>query len=325
MKKALKITGIVVLTILAILIIFLLGLFIYHKIMLKKEESLLDKPLGQMVEVDGHKMSVYTQGDGEHTLVFMSGYGAASPILNFKPVLNLLNNDYKVVVLERFGYGFSDVVDGDRSFETMLRQDREALSKAGINGTYILCPESISGLEALLWEQAYPDEVEAIVGLDMAVPKDYDGVDTKQMSSSARILSIAREMGLARLIVKDGDAPEWLTKEEIDIYKALIYKKYYNKTVLNEEKGIHEACEKIKSNSKPVIPMLMFVSNGKGTPVENWKNNLLDYASSLSNATVIELDSSHDVVSNKSEQIAENIKVFINKLDANRDGSEWQL
>ena len=71
--------------------------------------------------------------------------------------------------------------------------------------------------------------------------------------------------------------------------------------------------------------MLMFVSNGKGTPVENWKNNLLDYASSLSNATVIELDSSHDVVSNKSEQIAENIKVFINKLDANRDGSEWQL
>ena len=32
----------------------------------------------------------------------------------------------------------------------------------------------MSGLEALYWAQKYPDEVEAIIGLDMAVPDHYD-------------------------------------------------------------------------------------------------------------------------------------------------------
>lgn len=45
-----------------------------------------------------------------------------------------------------------------------------ALDKAGIQDPYVLCPHSLSGLEALYWAQKYPDEVEAIVGLDMAVP-----------------------------------------------------------------------------------------------------------------------------------------------------------
>lgn len=38
----------------------------------------------------------------------------------------------------------------------------------------MLCPHSMSGLEALYWAQKYPEEVEAIVGLDMAVPDYYD-------------------------------------------------------------------------------------------------------------------------------------------------------
>ena len=33
----------------------------------------------------------------------------------------------------------------------------------------MLCPHSLSGLEATLWVQKYPDEVEAIVGLDMTL------------------------------------------------------------------------------------------------------------------------------------------------------------
>jgi hypothetical protein len=40
---------------------------------MKQEESLLKKPLGQMVEVDGHMMCVYEEGEGAHTLLFLSG------------------------------------------------------------------------------------------------------------------------------------------------------------------------------------------------------------------------------------------------------------
>ena len=152
MKKALKIVVKILLALIILIVIFLLVMFIYNKIKMKSEEPLL-KPLGQMVEVDNHKMSIYTEGEGEKTLVFLSGSGTASPILDFKSLYSLLSDDYRIVVIEKFGYGFSDIVDDERSFETILRQDREALAKAEIAGPYILCPHSMSGLEAILWAQ----------------------------------------------------------------------------------------------------------------------------------------------------------------------------
>ena len=122
-------------------------------------------------------------GERKHTLLFLSGSGTAAPVLDFKSLYSLLSSDYRIVVIEKFGYGFSDVVDSERSFETILRQDREVLTKAGIEGPYILCPHSMSGIEAIMWAQNYPDEVEAIVGLDMALPRAYDNLEVNYILS----------------------------------------------------------------------------------------------------------------------------------------------
>ena len=73
MKKALKVIGKILLVLLAVLAIAVVGIFIWHRIMLEKEETLLEHPLGQLIEVDGHNMCVYTEGEGEHTLLFLSG------------------------------------------------------------------------------------------------------------------------------------------------------------------------------------------------------------------------------------------------------------
>ena len=167
-KKILKI----LLTIAIIIFILLLAIYINHKIHLNKEQKLL-LPISTMVEIDGHNMSVYIERSGEETLVFMSGGGTCSPILDFKSLYSLLSNKYRIVVVEKFGYGFSDVVDKKRGIESILTDTRAALKAAGIEAPYILCPHSMSGIEALYWAQQYPEEVLAIIGLDMAVPKSY--------------------------------------------------------------------------------------------------------------------------------------------------------
>ena len=167
MKKKIKKFPKTLFVMIAVIAVCLTGLFVYNRIMLKKDAVLLKKHVGQMVEVDGHDMCVYSEGQGDHTIVFMSGWGEPSPIYDFKALYRQLSDDYKIVVIEKFGYGFSDEVEGRRSFYTILRQDREALQKAGITGPFVLCPHSLSGVEAILWAQKYPNEVEAIVGLDM--------------------------------------------------------------------------------------------------------------------------------------------------------------
>lgn len=69
---------------LLIMLALLLGLRVNHGMSLAREES-LRVPLGQLVEVKGHNMSVYVEGQGDKTLVFLSGSGTCSPILISSP------------------------------------------------------------------------------------------------------------------------------------------------------------------------------------------------------------------------------------------------
>lgn len=92
MKKALKIIGKFFLGLLIIILVFLLIMFVYHRIMLNKEKKYLE-PLGQMVDVDGHNMSIYTEGEGEHTIVIMAGAGMVSPILDYSPLYRRLSDN----------------------------------------------------------------------------------------------------------------------------------------------------------------------------------------------------------------------------------------
>ena len=316
MKKALKITGRILLGILIILLAFILVMFIYHRIMLHKEKPLLESPLGQMVEVDGNQMSIYTEGEGDHTLVIMSGGGEVSPILGYSPLYRKLSDTYKIAVIEKFGYGFSDVVDGERDFDTILRQDREALQKAGVEAPYILCPHSMSGIEAILWAQKYPDEVEAIVGLDMSTPKSFTEEELADGGKTmSNLYTFLRESGLGRLVLTDSTFPDHYDQHEREIYKALTFRKFANKNVEDEITHLADAIEEINSADKPDIPTLMFLSDGKETGGQMWIDAMHDYADGLTDAQVIELDCGHMVTTEKPDEIAEAIREFIEGLN----------
>ena len=94
-------------------------IFTYHQICLTKEQKLLDNPSGRLVQVDGKKMNVYVTGQGDKTLVFLAGGGTTSPILDFRTLYSRLEQEYRIVVVERLGYGFSD--DSQGVVETLTR------------------------------------------------------------------------------------------------------------------------------------------------------------------------------------------------------------
>lgn len=311
MKKFFRALGIIILALFAVVIVALAASFIYHRIMLGKEESMLEHPLGQLVEVDGHNMCVYSEGEGEHTLLFLSGSGTPAPILDFKCLYSRLNDDYRIVVIEKYGYGFSDIVDTGRSFTTILRQDREALAKAGIEGPFILCPHSMSGLEAIMWAQDFPDEVEAIVGLDNVLPRTYDNFDIEGTLKLEKVFTVARELGIVRFYYSDSMLPSDLSKEEKNLYRAIASRNVCNVDVVNEGLAIREAVELIDSKPKPDVPMIMFISDGKETKGSDWVGNHYLYASDLSNAKVIELGCGHYVHYFKADEIASEMRSFI--------------
>lgn len=106
MKKVLKFLFIFIIIIIALILLLLLAGYMNHQIQLSKENKRFTPP-GQMVEVNDHRMHVYSERNGEKTLVFMSGGGTSSPVLDFKSLYSLLNDVYKIVVVEKAGLRFS--------------------------------------------------------------------------------------------------------------------------------------------------------------------------------------------------------------------------
>jgi pimeloyl-ACP methyl ester carboxylesterase len=305
----------IVMAMILILVVLLLVVYINHRICLSNE-SKLRSPLGQIVEVDGHNMSIYTEGAGEMTLVFMSGGGTSSPILDFKSLYSLLSDEYKIAVVEKFGYGYSDVVDKSRDIDSMLEDTRAALTAAGLNAPYVLCPHSMSGLEALYWAQKYPEEVSAIIGLDMAVPQYYENM--KINVPLMRAASWAAGIGITRLIPKisESDAIKngALTDTEKKIYRAVFYNRTATVTMINETAAVKENAKKVASRGVPQLPMLLFISDGSGGTgfdKETWRNIQEDYVSQVDDGIYIELDCPHYVHDYKYNTISQNIREFL--------------
>ncbi len=310
-KSVIKVISIVVAAVFMLLFI----IYINHQVHLKKETE-LRLPLGQMVEVDEHNMSIYVEGTGDTTLVFMSGGGTCSPILDFKSLYSLLWDQYQIAVVEKFGYGFSDVVDKDRDIDSILEDTRAALAAAGLNAPYVLCPHSMSGLEALYWAQKYPDEVSAIIGLDMAVPAYYDSMNIN--IPITRIAGWAADMGVTRFIpgISDSDAIKYgiLSDDEKEIYRAVFYSRTATVTMLNEVEQVKENAEKVNSMGVPQLPMLLFISDGSGGTgfdKETWRKIPIEYIAQVDEGEYIELNCPHYVHDHEYKTISESIITFL--------------
>ena len=315
MKKRIKSMLRVFLWVAAIIVILICICFGYHRYRLRKEEKLRE-PLGQLIDINENNISIYVEGSGSKTLVFLSGGGTCSPILDFKSLYSLLSDEYRIIVVEKFGYGYSDIVDEDRNIQTILSETRLALNKAGIEGPYVLCQHSMSGIEALYWAQKYPDEIEAIIGLDMAVPEYYENM--KINLALMKLGQYAADLGITRLIptLAESDAIKHgtLTNDEKNRYRAIFYNRTATVTMINEAKSVKDNARIVAQNGVPQVPMLLFISDGTGGTgfdKETWRRIQEKYISEVEYGKYIELDCPHYVHDYEYGRISEEIKSFL--------------
>ena len=342
-KSPCRIISLILLILLLLCALFVGALYLYNRHCLKKEAGLIH-PKGQPVEIDGKHMNIYTEGSGEHTLVFMAGANTPAVTYDFKPLYSLLSDDFRIAVIEKFGYGYSDDADGDRNLETLLRQDREALQKAGIEAPYILCPHSASGLEAVRWAQLYPEEIKAIVGLDMAVPEqfDYQIGDLSSVRTETYEERISDEsfynfwlydVGGYRLYSFKSVFPacnsDRLTEEERAEYKAITYhwySRFYQTAMYREGLMTQQQLadfQAVRSADKPDVPTLLFVSNDAATfgamlgenGLQKWQDIHASYIEGLSDGKLVQLDCGHYVHVEKPDTVSREIRDFAGGLN----------
>ena len=299
------------LALISFILLFLAATFIFHRISLEKEQASLT-PMGQLVLVNGHQMNVYVEGDGPETIVVLSGAGIASPILDFKNVSDSLSKRYKVVIVERAGYGYSDDSNHSRDVMEVLSETRQALSQANISGPFIILSHSMASLESLVWQEKYPDEVKALIDLDWALPSSYE--DLKDNQALLTVAYWSSQIGLLRFFPESFYIKNpTLTESERQQYKLLAYKQLMSRAMLHESRMVKENAKKVPLSINPKIPTLLLVSNGQDTSFSQseWQRYAERFASEQPNVKVIYMDAPHDLYHYQSHEVVSRIEEFL--------------
>ena len=247
-----------------------------------------------LVEVGGTKLNVYTEGEGAVTIVFMAGNGVTCPVLEYKPIYRRMSKKYRIVVIEKAGYGFSDHTDEPRTIENLVAADREALRKAGLEPPYVLAAHSYSGLEAVYWANTSPDEVRAVLSMDMAVP-DTAIAQSRELPEEKRRVMIQKQQKLIHKVSKGGILTKLmknklenatglmsgneLTEDEKVVYKEYFYKNLAHKEYADEALLLFDNAVKVNKTGLLKCPCCFFISDMK-LPVKSvsWRQNGIDYA-----------------------------------------------
>lgn len=280
MKKIVKKVLIIIPVLVVAFIAFIIGSsYLEHRSLVEEEKEMYPAP-GQLVEVNDHQIHVYSEGEGPDTFVFMSGLGTSSPYYDFKVLFEKFSDDHQIVVIERPGYGWSDVTSTDRDLETVLEESRQALKLAGIEGPYNLVPHSLAGLEAIYWAQKYPEEVDNIFGLDSLVPGYHEQQEAMDNPLSPVITFLARS-GLMRqqtgvcednfFAIKKGH----LDEQETEIACTLFMRRMMTKNMWEEYRSLEENSQLVLNNGRPKVPIYTFISSEND---DNWQSILSDYS-----------------------------------------------
>ncbi|WBW95132.1 alpha/beta hydrolase [Oceanirhabdus sp. W0125-5] len=328
-RKMLKIFKKILVILLGLSIILLFITTIWNKAICMIEDKELSK-VGTEVNVNGTSIRVSVTGEGKKTIILLSGMGTASPIIDFKPLAQKLSNHYQVVTLEYAGYGLSDDSKKDRTNKNIVEEIRGTLSQLKIEPPYILMPHSISGMYCLKYMSTYPEEVEAMIGIDSTVPNqlkyESDFVISNGLYYLARFMD---KTGLTRLsylpgvaYLQDMEACGSYSKEDMKKVSALFNRKSISKAQYSEHRLFRANCEELYDVKYPDnIPVLFILSNNScelysKQSVKNgyhitWEGLHKEVISNTEIQKIVYLDGEHYLHWKQSEAIADMADDFI--------------
>ena len=287
------------------------------------------KKYGNLASVGGTEINVYTQGQGGAVIVFMAGSGVGCPALEYKPLYKRLSDRYRIAVIEKAGYGLSGKAVTERTVENLVSESRAALKALGIEPPYILAPHSYSGFEAIYWANTYPDEVKAVLGVDMGLPNMMKA-QAKEIPDEKKRAMVAKSKALMQKLAKRGLLDKLLrsktvnasglltgdelTAEEKQTYEEIYYKNIASEAVFEEAILAERNAAAAESTGCLRCPACLIVSNMR-SPVKalSWQQAAKDYAAECK-AEIHLLDEGHMMYTKIPDKMAGIYKAFLEKV-----------
>jgi pimeloyl-ACP methyl ester carboxylesterase len=309
-RRGLRRAGIAALIVLALVLVSTVV-----NLVLESTEKSGTAPYGERVAVSGGSLNVVRNGDQGQPIVLLSGLGTTAPGLDFAPLVRELGG-FDAIVVEGFGYGYSDLEGPARSNENISTELHDALAKLQVRLPYVLAGHSIAGFYMLDYANRYPTEVSAVVGIDATIPKPGDGPveDPQPGINVERALAVT---GVVRVVAAlapgfvDPDSDAY-TDEELRRMRMMVSWNFGNPAVADETARIANNAAALRGVTYPDdLPVLAFVADegsdstaAKTAAAENLLKNVRRHQ-------VIPVEGHHYLHWSQSMRLADEIRAFL--------------
>lgn len=272
--------------------------------------------MNKFVEVNGNKHYIYSYGQGTITLVLLSGSGVPFPSLEYMHLTKALAESYKIIGIEKLGYGYSDLAEESREIDKVILEYRCILQQLEIKTPIILAAHSMGFLEAVRWGQQYPSEILAILGIDPATPECYKDFDIEKAKTG--LIEISKNEHLKKIsanaLIKQFTKDYDISSTEKKKLENLAYRNLANQNWISEAENLKDTLILIEENNPYLqIPMLFFLSNGEGTTLEKniWRHHALQYLSNIKIAQYELFEYPHNLYKFAYKEMAQTAEKFI--------------
>ncbi|WP_304518669.1 alpha/beta fold hydrolase [Clostridium sp. CM028] len=257
------------------MVILLIG-FLYEKIG-EYNDAKKYSPVGEMIDVNNHKINVYSKGKGNVTVVFSSGTNTPSTYADMYSLYNEISKYNKTVVYDRPGHGWSEVTDVPRDTDSLVKEMHTALIKSGQKSPYILVGHSFASLPLIRFTQIYKNEVAGLVLIDGANPEYYAKNDSQIPNSTISKYKLLKGTGIARLALYHTDYIsknlKLLPNNLKQLYLGMALKTMYNKNIIDEFNMSGADAKTVLANGHlGDIPIRILTSENSSLDAE-WENS----------------------------------------------------
>ncbi|WP_104046081.1 alpha/beta fold hydrolase [Arthrobacter sp. ZGTC412] len=275
---------------------------------------------GERIAVGSGALNVYRNGqENGQPIVLLSGLGTPAPGLDFAPLARELHG-FDAIVVEGYGYGYSDMEAPPRTNENISNELHEALTKLQLKKPYVLAGHSIAGFYMLDYANRYPAEVSAVVGIDASISKAGDGPvpDPETGFNWQRALAvtgIVRAVSAAVPSFVDPASDDY-TEDELHRMRLMTSWNYGNSAVADETARIAINAAALRGVAFPDdLPVLAFIADENPDSTATKTAAAQNLLKNVKRHEIVTLEGNHYLHWTQSKRIAEEIRTFLRGND----------
>jgi pimeloyl-ACP methyl ester carboxylesterase len=305
-----------------IALLVVLGLILLStaiNLILERAEKSSMPAYGERVAVGSGSLNVTRSGNGGQPIVLLSGLGTPAPGVDFAPLVRELSG-FEAIVVEGFGYGYSDMEAGPRTNENISNELHEVLAKLQVKQPYVLAGHSIAGFYLLDYASRYPSEVSAVVGIDASVPQPGEGPapEPQPELNWQRALAVTGVVRVVSALVPSfvDPASDAYTEDELHRMRPMTSWNYGNPALADETARIASNAAALRGVSYPDdLPVLAFIADEKTEHTATKTAAAENLLKNVRRHEIVTLEGNHYLHWTQSKRMAEEIQTFLGSND----------